>query len=144
MHSKFLMRVVLGGVLLLALAGLFLACDHQMPLTQQQPPAGLQATLSSIQASILTPKCVNSGCHPGAGAPMSLRAGESFGTLVGVNSAYGARLRVATGNANNSVLYLKVIGSNNVGTRMPIGGAALSQAETDSIKAWINRGAQNN
>jgi hypothetical protein len=74
---------------------------------------------------------------------MSLRNGESFGDLVGRNSAYG-RPRVAAGNANNSALYLKVIGDNTVGARMPLLGGPLSQAETDTIKAWINRGALNN
>jgi hypothetical protein len=107
------------------------------------PAPGLQATLSSIQTNIFTPKCVNAGCHPGGGAPMSLRSGESFGALVGVNSAYG-RPRVAPGNASNSALYLKVIGDPNTGARMPLVGSPLSQAETDSIKAWINGGAQNN
>lgn len=144
MQLRFFSRTVIGSFLLLVGAGLFVACDHQMPMTQQQPPpAGLQATLSSIQTNILTPKCANVGCHPGGGAPMSLRAGDSFGALVGVNSAYG-RPRVAPGNANNSALYLKVIGNNAVGPRMPTVGAALSQAETDTIKAWINRGALNN
>jgi len=107
------------------------------------PPA-LQATLSSIQTNIFTPKCVNAGCHPGGGAPMPLNNGASFGALVGVNSVTYGRPRVAPGNANNSVLYLKVIADNSVGRGMPLVGAALSQAETDSIRAWINRGAQNN
>ncbi len=133
-----------SGVLLLILLGCFTACEHELPVTQQsQPPAGLQATLSNIQTNIFTPKCVNAGCHPGGGAPMSLRSGDSFGTLVGVNSAYG-KPRVAAGNANNSVLYLKVSGAAGVSSRMPLTGAYLSQAETDTIKAWINRGAQNN
>jgi len=108
------------------------------------PAPPLQATLTSIQANIFTPKCVNAGCHPGGGAPMSLANGASFAALVGVNSAQFGRPRVAAGNANNSVLYLKVIGDNSVGRAMPLVGAPLSQAETDSIKAWINRGAQNN
>ena len=107
------------------------------------PAPALQATLSSIQANIFTPKCVNAGCHPGGGAPMSLQSGVSFGALVGVNSAY-ARLRVAPGNAANSVLYLKVIGDNTVGRIMPLVGGPLSKTETDSIAAWINRGALNN
>jgi hypothetical protein len=107
------------------------------------PAQGLQATLSSIQTNIFTPKCAVPGCHvTGGGAPMSLAAGVARANLVGVNSAYG-RLRVASGDANNSVLYLKVTGANGVGGRMPP-AAPLSQAETDSIKAWINAGAQNN
>jgi len=144
MKLSFSAKAAIGSVLLSSLAGLFVACDHQLPTTQQPPPAVLtRATLSSIQTNIFTPKCVNAGCHPGGGAPMSLRAGDSFGTLVGINSAFG-RPRVAVGNANNSALYLKVIGNNAVGNRMPLGLTALSQAETDSIRAWINRGALNN
>ena len=108
------------------------------------PAPPLQATLNSIQTNIFTPKCVNAGCHPGGGAPMSLASGASFGTLVNVNSGQFGRPRVAPGNANNSVLYLKVIADNTVGRGMPPIGAPLSKAETDSIAAWINRGAQNN
>jgi hypothetical protein len=143
MHKSFFAKAVTGS-LLLGLAGFFIACEHELPNAQQQPPAGLRATLSSIQTNIFTPKCNNPGCHTGpGGGPMSLKAGDSFGSLVGRNSAYG-RPRVAAGSADNSALYLKVIGDNRVGSRMPLVGGFLSQAETDSIKAWINRGAQNN
>ena len=144
MKVSFFKGAVLPSILCLCLVGLFMACSHDMPVAQQQPqpPANLQATLSSIQATIFTPKCTNPGCHPGGGAPMSLQPGQSFANLVNVNSAYG-RLRVAPGNANNSALYLKVIG-NSAGGRMPLGGQPLSQAETDTIAAWINRGALNN
>jgi len=106
----------------------------------------LQSTLSSIQANIFTPKCVNRGCHPGGGAPMSLASGQSFLNLVNRTSAFGL-LRVSPGNANNSVLYLKVIGDPGVGgaaSRMPLGFPALSKAETDTILSWINKGALNN
>jgi len=145
MKLRFFAKVIVGSFLLLCLTGLFIACEHSSPTVQQQPPpAGLQATLSSIQTNIFTPKCNNPGCHIGpGGGPMSLKAGDAFASLVGANSAYG-RPRVATGNANNSALFLKVTGDNSVGSRMPLGLAPLSQAETDSIKAWINRGAQPN
>lgn len=141
MRSRGLRRTLIESFLLLSTAGLFVACEHDTA-TAPLPPAGLQATLSSIQANIFTPKCALAGCHvAGGGAPMSLAGGSSFASLVNQNSAYGL-LRVAPGNAGQSALYLKVIG-NTLGTRMPPGGA-LSQAETDSIAAWINAGAQNN
>ena len=141
MRSRGLRRTLIESFLLLSTAGLFVACEHDTA-TAPLPPAGLQATLSSIQANIFTPKCALAGCHvAGGGAPMSLAAGSSFASLVNQNSAYGL-LRVAPGNAGQSALYLKVIG-NTLGTRMPPGGT-LSQAETDSIAAWINAGAQNN
>jgi len=143
MKLSFSAKAVIGSIFLLSLAGLFVACDHQLPTTQQQPPVALtRATLSSIQTNIFTPKCVNQACHPGGGAPMPLRnAAESLQNLVNVPAA---RSRVIPRNANNSVLYLKVIGDNSVGSRMPLGLAALSKSETDSIMAWINRGALNN
>jgi len=145
MNKSFLAKAVIGSLLLFGLAGFFIACEHELPNAQlPPPPSGLRANLSSIQTNIFTPKCSNQGCHIGpGGGPMSLKAGDSFGSLVGRNSAYG-RPRVAAGIANNSTLYLKVIGDNSVGSRMPLVGGFLSQAETDSIKAWINRGAQNN
>lgn len=144
MRSRGLPRTLIDTFLLLSAAALFVACEHDA-ITGQLPPPGLQATLSSIQANIFTPKCALVGCHvAGGAAPMSLAAGSSFAALVGVNSLTYGQPRVAPGNAGNSVLYLKVIpGNNGVGQRMPPGGA-LSQAETDSIAAWINAGAQNN
>jgi len=143
MKLSFSAKAVIVSVLLSSLAGLFVACDHQLPTPP--PPAVLtRATLSSIQTNIFTLKCSNPGCHIGpGGGPMSLKAGDSFGSLVGRNSNYG-QPRVTAGNANNSVLYQKVIGNNSFGSRMPLGLPALSKSETDSILAWINRGALNN
>ena len=78
----------------------FVACEHQLGEANQQ---GLQPTFSSIQANILTQKCVNRGCHPGGGAPasLSLRAGVAFGNLVNVPSTFenGNLLRVSPNDA---------------------------------------------
>ena len=90
----------------------------------------------------LSAKCVNAGCHPGGGGPMSLANGQSFGTLVNQNSAYN-RPRVQPGNANNSALYLKVAGTT-LGQIMPLGRPPLSAAEVTAIQTWINNGALNN
>ena len=117
------------------------ACEHEQGVGPQG--GGLQPTFSSIQDNILTPKCVNAGCHPGQLAPMSLRAGVAYNALVNVQSAF-AIPRVDPANANNSALYLKVIGDNSVGARMPFSRNALSSEETNAIRDWINNGAQNN
>jgi len=138
MQIRSFVNKAIGIILLLSLIGLIIACEHEQPTG-----LGLTPTLSSIQANIFTPRCVNQGCHPGGGAPMSLASGVARGNLVGVNSAYG-RPRVATGNANNSALYLKVIGAAGVGSRMPLGLPPLSNDETNVIRDWINAGAQNN
>ncbi|MEK7728622.1 MAG: hypothetical protein AAB354_09425 [candidate division KSB1 bacterium] len=130
-----------AGSLLLFLAFGFIACQHETP-APMQPSQGVQPMLSSIQANIFTPKCVNAGCHPGGGAPMSLASGQSFGTLVNQASGYN-RPRVQPGNANNSALYLKVAG-NTLGSIMPLGRPPLTPAEVSAIQTWINNGAQNN
>lgn len=128
----------MGALLLLSMS--FVACQHETPIIMQ--PQGVQPTLSSIQTNIFTPKCVNAGCHPGGGAPMSLASGQSFGTLVNQASGYN-RPRVQPGNANNSALYLKVSGTA-LGQIMPLGRPPLSAAEVSAIQQWINNGAQNN
>ncbi len=48
--------------------------------------------------------------------------------------------RVTPGDAMSSLLYLKVAGSA-CGSRMPLGGGALAQAQQDLIRDWINGGA---
>lgn len=107
-------------------------------------PEGLQPTLSSIQDNIFTPKCVNAGCHPGGGAPMSLQSGASFNNLVGVQSGYAGLLRVKPNVPDSSVLYLKVIGDARTGNRMPLNRQPLGQDEIDAISEWIDDGAQDN
>ncbi|NUO84455.1 hypothetical protein HUU05_30640 [candidate division KSB1 bacterium] len=137
-----------GALVLFCVISFFTACQHETP-APTQPPQGIQPTLSSIQANIFTPKCVNAGCHPGGGAPMSLASGQSYNTLVGAggtgvtSSGYAPLLRVSPGNAANSVLYLKVAG-NTLGNIMPLGRPPLSAAEVTAIQTWINNGAQNN
>ncbi len=130
-----------GALLLLMIGGSFVACEHSVN-APSTPPVQVQPLLSSIQANIFTPKCVNAGCHPGGGAPMSLQAGQSFGTLVNQASAYN-RPRVAPNNANNSALFLKVAGTT-LGAQMPLGRPPLSAAEIGAIQTWITNGALNN
>lgn len=118
------------------------ACQHELaaPTAPSDP-----TTFTSIQANILTPRCVNQGCHPGGGAPMSLAAGAAYNNLVNVNSATYGKPRVAPGNPNNSVLYLKLIGDNTVGGiagRMPL-GSALSATDIQAVRDWITKGAPN-
>ena len=118
------------------------ACEHTQGVAPQL--GGLQPTLSSIQDNIITPKCVNQGCHPGSAAPMSLAQGVAFSTLVNVPSGYGNLLRVAPNDFANSVLFLKITGSATTGNRMPLNRSPLEQDEINAIQEWIEDGAQNN
>ena len=134
-------------LLLFAAAGLFVfACEHEKSVNA--PANGgdnpLDPTFSNIQSTILSRKCAVPGCHAGSSPSggLNLSAGQAYGNLVNVNSNYGVA-RITPNDPGNSVLYQKVIGNNQFGSKMPLGGS-LSQTEMDLILAWINAGAPNN
>jgi hypothetical protein len=108
------------------------------------PPTTFGPNFSEIQDAVFTPTCAVSNCHTGAGAPYGLRLDEanSFGLLVNVaSSEVPAIMRVAPNDPGGSYLVLKLEGTATVGSRMPLGGAALPQASIDSIRQWISDGA---
>ncbi len=107
---------------------------------------GMQASLDSIQANVLTPTCA--GCHsgpagPGLPAGLDLTSADaSFANLVNVPSLQVPALdRVTPGDASTSYLVQKLEGTATVGARMPLGGPFLDQATVDVIRAWIDGGA---
>lgn len=109
------------------------------------------ATLTQIQAAVLTPRCAvcHDGSQPAGGAlpgAMDLRAGQSFASLVNVASReQPGVMRVRPGEPDNSYLIHKLEGSPGIaGARMPFGGPFLDQAATDSVRSWIASGARNN
>jgi hypothetical protein len=117
------------------------------PPPSSPPPPPFGATFAEIQANVFTPTCAVSGCHSGAGAPQGLRldAGVSYSLLFDVESTQNpAFKRVDPGNPDDSWLIRKLEGTANVGARMPLGGASLSQATIDVIRQWISDGALNN
>lgn len=103
------------------------------------------ATLSGDVQPILSSSC--GGCHGGLvpSGGVSLAAGNTYGSLVGVTSNCNGMPFVDPGNPSNSYLMSLVTGQGLClgGSRMPLGGA-LSQSQIDTISAWICSGAQNN
>lgn len=88
--------------------------------TRTTPPPTLQATLSSIQANVFTPRCV--ACHTGATPEggMRLSAGDAYTNLVNVSSSQRALMRVVPGSSASSYLIHKIEGQADiVGLRMP-------------------------
>lgn len=107
----------------------------------------LVPTLSSIQANIFTPTCVQ--CHAGSTPPagLNLEDGQSFSNLVNIRRMFDNEIRVVSGNANNSFLIDKLENNNlgnSRGDQMPLGGPYLNQATINVIRTWINDGANNN
>lgn len=113
------------------------------------PPPGSLRFSTGVQP-ILTANCAFSECHAGSDPQegMDLSVGAAHASIVNVPSNQVTRLsRVAPGNPDSSYVVLKLEGSagavGGIGTRMPLGGA-LTQAQIDTIRAWIAAGAVNN
>ncbi len=76
--------------------------------------------------------CVS--CHQG-NIPPDLRSATSYNSLL--NGGY-----VITENADDSVLYHSLLGSNGVSLMPP--GAMWPASSIQKVEAWINEGAKNN
>lgn len=89
--------------------------------------------------------CATSGCHrAGHSTNLNLTEGNSYTDLINVRSVNYAPLKlVDPGKSENSVLYLKIVGSSETGSKMPPGGT-LSDANVANIQTWITKGAENN
>jgi hypothetical protein len=105
---------------------------------------GTGVSFSQTIEPLLDSKCTGMGCHsfPAPASFMNLSAGNSFSSLVGVDSEQCAdRKRVAPSQPGDSYLMDKLNGVNLCfGTQMPKLGS-VSQAEIDSVSEWICRGA---
>ena len=115
------------------------------------PPPPTAITFSGVIQPLFTQNCAfASGCHAGVDAQqgMDLSEGQAYAHIVNVPSREVARLlRIAPGNPDSSYLVLKLEGKaglvGGIGTRMPLGGQ-LSQAQIDTVRAWVAGGAPNN
>ncbi len=108
-------------------------------------------SLTSHVQPILTNSCALSGCHAGAlpQEGMNLSSGLTHSNTVNVPSMELPSMdRIEPGQPNQSYLVHKIQGTQGTvggsGVRMPFGGAPLSQANIDIIRAWIADGAQDN
>jgi len=105
------------------------------------------ATLSEIQNSLFTPRCIE--CHGGnfPAAGLSLDNGQSFTNLVNVTSVSGTNTRVVPGNSSTSFLVRKLSGTDLMpgeGGRMPLGRDRVDQILIDQVASWVDAGAMNN
>lgn len=104
------------------------------------PPVGV-SWAGDIQP-ILDDNCI--GCHgAGGSAGLDLRSGVSHGNLVGVPSTESALNLIEPGDPDQSWLYLKITGQQDVGDSMPPGGS-LGDAAIDLVHDWIEAGAADN
>ena len=147
-------RLVRSVIVIGALAGLACAGDgSQLADPGDDNDNGNGTGGSGFAAAvqpILTANCALSGCHAGASPAqgMNLSLGQAFANIVNVPSNESGLLRVKPSEPDSSYLVHKIQGTQSTvggsGGRMPLGRAALSQAQIDIIRQWIADGAQNN
>lgn len=130
------------GFILFAVA--FAACSKSSsnPMT----PSGDISFASQVQP-IFTANCAVSGCHAGSSPQqgMDLSSGKAYSNIVNVRSIeISTYYRVNPSHSDSSFLYFKVSGNSIAGAQMPYQRAALSAADVQTIKDWIDQGAKNN
>lgn len=135
----------LGG-LLVCLTG----CFSDRPTE----PTGPTVSFAADVQPVLSGSCAFSGCHgptranPGA-KPMVLAEGQAYDNIVGVSAAEApAMQRIQPGQPDASYLIHKLQGTHltvgGSGSQMPLGGAPLSKATIDRLRAWVAAGALRN
>ena len=134
-HVHNLVRIVLVSALV---AGLATACVNE---SDSNPTDGGSAVTSFDREilPIFNNSCAGSGCHIGE-RTNGVRLDSYQNVTESRGALYGA-LIVDPGNAAGSPLVDKIDGGGQLGSRMPLGRAALSQGEITAISDWINRGA---
>ena len=120
------------------------------PPTSNPTATPRAVTFQQLQDDIFTPRCATQFCHSqqARSGGLVLQAGAAFAGLVGApptnNAARaGGLLRVDPFAPENSFLLLKLSqpSSGTYGSRMPLTGTPLSEAEIGLIRDWILAGA---
>jgi hypothetical protein len=111
-----------------------------------EQPIANPSFAQDIQAAIFNGSCALGGCHDATAASnLNMSQGNAYNNLVNVDSFQDAtKKRVLPSDANNSYLVIKIEGNQTVGSRMPLNRSPLSNARIQTIKNWINNGANNN
>jgi hypothetical protein len=100
-------------------------------------------TLEELAAQVFQPSCIDSGCH-GSGdraGGLDLETSALELELFGREAALcDGETRVVPGDAASSHLIAKLRGTNDCGSRMPIGnGAELDPKTIDCVATWIDQ-----
>lgn len=121
----------------LLLTVFIIGCEDQGdPVTPPTTPVSTEVKFSSDIQPLLTDKgCV--GCHGGSGG---LTVTTVASLLTGGNNGPA----IVPGNADSSIIILKLRPSPPFGSRMPASGSYLTTPEIKKFEDWINAGAKNN
>ncbi len=105
----------------------------------------------AIVQAIFVPKCATPACHSSSAAQagLVLEADVAYHNIVDAPSTEVPSLhRVEPFDPTQSYLYLKITGEQGsvggTGSTMPLGAPPLPQEAIDTIRLWIEQGAQDN
>jgi hypothetical protein len=132
--------VSLGLTLLLAGAG----CSDNGGATGPDNGNGDGNEIGDVSFSehvlpILQANCAGSGCHIGTASPAQ---GLDLSTYSGVIAGANSGAVVIANDADGSELIMRMEGNSQ--PSMPFGEDLLPQETVDTVRAWINQGAENN
>ena len=133
-------RTLLTAVSILVLAcALSTGCKDNSVTPPAPPPqttnSGPPAFQADVKPILLRHGCT--GCHGGTN-------GLTVGTVPQLLAGGIHGPAVKPGNADSSLIVLKISPAPSFGSRMPLGGPYLTSAEIQVIKDWINAGAKDN
>lgn len=128
-------------LVLLALLATIAACSSR-EVENSNPVDSLDGvSFSADVAPLLSASCAGSGCHVGqttSGVNLTTHAQ----ILASTGIQYGTAV-VVPGDAEASPLVDKLGPNPDHGSRMPLGRPALSAAQIEVLKSWIDAGALN-
>jgi hypothetical protein len=137
----------LTAVFFIFLGAFLINCSSpSSPETPEEQPVANPSFAQDIQAAIFNGSCATGGCHDAtASSNLNLSQGNAYSNIVDVDSFQDASKKlVVPSDAANSYLVTKIEGRQSIGGRMPLNRSPLSNARIQTIKNWINNGADNN
>ncbi|CAN5907534.1 hypothetical protein BH11MYX2_BH11MYX2_27060 [soil metagenome] len=120
---------------------------------QNSDPVALPGTFTNVYTTLF-PRATKYQCEMCHGLPandisngllaMGMDQATAYAALVGQQSASskcGGMDLVVAGDAEHSLMYLKLSPNPPCGDRMPLSGKTLSAAQLTMVRAWIDDGA---
>jgi len=116
------------------------------PFVESDYPAPTISFQNDVVPVLANNSCSSQFCHGNSDSPPSnflvLTAESMLGP--GNEAAQLETCNVIRGNPDESYLIQKLLGTAQIGERMPLGGDAIPPADLTTIRQWIIEGARDN
>lgn len=148
---KFTLRSVFALVFVLLYAG----CEHvdnnedvgcNTPFVESDYPASTVSFQNDVLPIFANNSCSSGFCHGNTDSPPSnFLVLDAVSVLGPGNEAVQLETcNIIRGNPDESYLVKKLMGTAEIGERMPLGGDPIAAADLATIRQWITEGARDN